>query len=139
MSAPEWIDAGEIRRRVTPDTARRALLAALRGGFDPAGDPPRTGPLAGGGQFLIMASSTATAAGVKVLSVAPKNPDRGLPRIQAWYVLMDAETLTPSVLLDGTALTELRRPEASRRAAASATRSTTAPLRPRGGCRRAAR
>lgn len=109
-SAPEWIGADEILRRVSPDAARRMLHEALAGGFDPAGDPPRSSPRLGAGQLLIMPSQTADAVGVKVLSVAPDNPARGLPRIQAWYVLMDAETLTPSVLLDGSALTALRTP-----------------------------
>ena len=60
-----------------------------------------------------MPSTTRRAAGVKVLSVAPGNPARGLDRIQAVYVLMDAETLTPSVLIDGAALTSLRTPAVS--------------------------
>ncbi|WP_116115975.1 ornithine cyclodeaminase family protein [Austwickia chelonae] len=117
MSTPTWIDADEVLRRVSADRARRLLRAALEGGLDPALDPPRSSPEAGAGQLLLMPSSTATSAGVKVLSVAPANPGRGLPRIQAWYVLMDAETLTPSVLLDGTALTALRTPATSALAA----------------------
>ncbi len=56
-------------------------------------------------------------AGVKVLTVAPANPDRGLPRIQGVYLLCDAETLTPRALLDGTALTTLRTPALSALAA----------------------
>ncbi|MGC3955942.1 MAG: ornithine cyclodeaminase family protein [Propionicimonas sp.] len=110
MTRPEWIGADEILRRISPDAARRLLSEALAGGFDPAGDSPRSGPRLGSGQLLIMPSQTADAVGVKVLSVAPENPARGLPRIQAWYVLMDAATLTPSVLLDGSALTALRTP-----------------------------
>ena len=109
-SRPEWIGADEILRRVSPAAARRLLHEALAGGLDPAGDPPRSGPQLGAGQLLIMPSQTADAVGVKVLSVAPENPARGLPRIQAWYILMDAATLTPSVLLDGSALTALRTP-----------------------------
>lgn len=112
-----WLDAEEVRRRVSPDQARRLLRAALDGGLDPANDPPRSTPAAGAGQLLIMPSATAESVGVKVLSVAPDNPQRGLPRIQAWYVYMDAATLTPSVLLDGTALTALRTPATSALAA----------------------
>lgn len=48
--------------------------------------------------------------GVKIASVSPDNPDRGLPRIQALYMLMDSETLTPKLIVDGSALTELRTP-----------------------------
>ncbi len=109
-STPEWIGADEILRRISPDAARRLLREALAGGLDPAGDPPRSGPQLGAGQLLIMPSQTRDSVGVKVLSVAPDNPAQGLPRIQAWYVLMDAATLTPSVLLDGSALTALRTP-----------------------------
>ncbi len=60
-----------------------------------------------------MPSSTQHAVGVKALSVAPGNPDRGLERIQALYVLFDADTLAPSIILDGTAITSLRTPAVS--------------------------
>lgn len=114
---PLWLDAEEVRRRVSPDRARRLLRAALEAGLDPAADPPRAAPTAGAGQLLIMPSATSHSVGVKVLSVAPTNPDQGLPRIQGWYVYMDAGTLTPQVLLDGTALTALRTPAISALAA----------------------
>ncbi|WP_284304975.1 ornithine cyclodeaminase family protein [Mobilicoccus caccae] len=113
MSAPTWIGGEEVRERVSPDRARRLLEQAILDGFDPAGDPPRAAPRTEHGQLLVMPSTTATAAGVKVASVAPDNPARGLERIQALYVLMDAETLTPSVLMDGTSLTALRTPAVS--------------------------
>ena len=48
------------------------------------------------------------AGGVKLASVAPGNPGRGLPRIQGIYVLFDPETLAPAALVDGSALTCLR-------------------------------
>jgi len=60
-----------------------------------------------------MPSASRRAAGVKVASVAPGNPARGLDRIQALYVLLDAATLTPSAVLDGAALTTLRTPAVS--------------------------
>ncbi len=113
MKQPRWIDAEEVRRLVTPDRARRLLVAALAQGLDPAADPPRATPEVRQGQLLIMPSETVHSVGVKVLSVAPDNPARGRPRIQALYVLMDADTLTPSVLIDGTAITGLRTPAVS--------------------------
>ena len=113
MDQPRWIGAEEARRRVTPDRARRLVIAALAQGLDPAADPPRGTPVVRQGQLLIMPSETAHSVGVKVLSVAPDNPARGRERIQALYVLMDAETLTPSVLIDGTAITSLRTPAVS--------------------------
>ena len=56
---------------------------------------------------------TPAAAGVKVVTVAPDNPARGLPRIQAAYLLFDRETLALRAVLDGTALTTLRTPAVS--------------------------
>lgn len=113
MEQPRWIGAAEVRQTVSPDRARRLIVAALAQGLDPAEDPPRSAPVVRAGQLLIMPSEAPHCVGVKVLSVAPDNPQNGHERIQALYVLMDAETLTPSVLLDGTAITSLRTPAVS--------------------------
>jgi ornithine cyclodeaminase len=110
---PTWIGADELVRRVPPSRARELLRSALAAGFDPASDPPRTILEAGTGHLLLMPSAGATAVGTKVLSLARDNPARGLPSIQAVYVLMDAETLTPQALIDGIALTNLRTPAVS--------------------------
>lgn len=96
-----------------PAGAVRAITDALRGGLDPAHDPPRAAVDLSRGQFLLMPSETANAAGVKVATVAPGNPSRGLPRIQATYLLFDRETLALQAVLDGTALTTLRTPAVS--------------------------
>jgi len=47
-----------------------------------------------------MPSQTSRAAGVKVVTVAPGNPARGQPRIQAVYLLFDAATLSLRATLD---------------------------------------
>jgi ornithine cyclodeaminase len=65
------------------------------------------------GQFLLMPSESSAAAGVKVVTVAPGNPARGLPRIQAAYLLFERETLALRAVLDGAALTALRTPAVS--------------------------
>lgn len=96
-----------------PGPAVRAVTDALRGGLDPTADPARTGVPLASGEFLLMPSETATGAGVKVVSVAPGNPARGLPRIQAVYLLFDPQTLALRAVLDGTALTTLRTPAVS--------------------------
>ena len=93
--------------------AIEAVLRALREGFDPALDPPRAAVNLSHGQFLLMPSEVAAAAGVKVVTVAPDNPASGLPRIQAAYLLFDASTLALRAVLDGTALTTLRTPAVS--------------------------
>jgi ornithine cyclodeaminase len=96
-----------------PAAAVRAITDALRGGTDPAADPPRVPVALTHGQFLLMPSEAAAAAGVKVVTVAPDNPSHGLPRIQAAYLLFDRETLALRAVLDGTALTALRTPAVS--------------------------
>lgn len=110
---PIWYTAEEIVARVSPDRARRLVAQVLVEGFDPATDPARISTPAGSGHLLLMPSTIAGWTGVKVASVAPDNPARGLPRIQAVHVLLDAATLTPRALLDGAALTTLRTPAVS--------------------------
>jgi ornithine cyclodeaminase len=90
-----------------------AITTALREGLDPAADPARVSVDLANGQFLLMPSETPTAAGVKVVTVAPANPTRGLPRVQAAYLLFDQDSLTLQAILDGTALTTLRTPAVS--------------------------
>jgi ornithine cyclodeaminase len=108
VSPPPFIDSETIEKLLAPRQAIDALEAALRDGLDPEADPPRVAVGADAGQLLLMPSSAGHAVGVKVVSVAPGNADRGLPRIQGVYVLLDPATLTPVALLDGIALTNLR-------------------------------
>ena len=48
------------------------------------------------------------ALGTKVVTVFPKNPQQGLPAIQALVVLFDAATGSPLAIFEGTHLTRLR-------------------------------
>jgi ornithine cyclodeaminase len=96
-----------------PAAAVRAISEALRGGLDPAADPPRVSVGLSHGEFLLMPSEAPAAAGVKVVTVAPGNPARGLPRIHGIYLLFDRESLALRAVLDGTALTTLRTPAVS--------------------------
>ena len=43
-----------------------------------------------------MPSESPAAVGVKLVTVAPGNAARGLPRIQGVYLLFDRETLAPA-------------------------------------------
>jgi ornithine cyclodeaminase len=88
--------------------AVEALRAALRGGLDPEDDWARTRVPMRHGELLLMPAEWGRYAGMKVVTVAPDNPLRGLPRIQGTYLLLDAESLTPLAVLDGTELTTLR-------------------------------
>jgi ornithine cyclodeaminase/alanine dehydrogenase-like protein (mu-crystallin family) len=107
-----FLDEDDVRA-LGPQAAVRAITEALRGGLDPALDPPRVPVRLSHGEFLLMPAEAASAAGVKVVTVAPDNPARGLPRIQAAYLLFDVETLALRAVLDGTALTTLRTPAVS--------------------------
>ncbi len=90
-----------------PD-AVAALRAALCDGLDPEADWARAVVPVEHGQLLLMPAEWRRYAGIKVATVAPGNPARGLPRIQGGYQLFDAETLTPLTMLDAAALTTLR-------------------------------
>lgn len=108
-----WVDADTIFRVLPWVDAVEAVGLALSAGLDPAADPSRVAVPVGAGELLLMPSEAADRVGIKVASVAPGNTVRGLPRIQAVYILMDAATLTPLALLDGTALTTVRTPAVS--------------------------
>ena len=43
-----------------------------------------------------------------MLTLVPHNPERNLPRIQGLYILFDAQTGTPTAVLDGSELTAVR-------------------------------
>jgi ornithine cyclodeaminase len=112
-AALPYLDAAAVRRALPPAAAVAAVEAALRGGLDPAADVPRSRVGLEHGTLLLMPAQSAGHAGVKVVTVAPDNPARGLPLISAVYVLFDAATLRPAALLDGAALTTLRTPAVS--------------------------
>jgi ornithine cyclodeaminase/alanine dehydrogenase-like protein (mu-crystallin family) len=104
---PPYLSAAEIERRLDVPGAVEALEGALRGGFDPETDPPRSAVEVGRGELLVMPSAAGGHAAVKLVSVG------GEPRIQGLCVLFDGGTLAPVALLDGIALTNLRTPAVS--------------------------
>lgn len=116
-AALPWISADQLAAEISVDRARELITEALRSGFDPADDPQRGVVPAGAGHLLLMPATIGDWVGTKIASVAPDNPAHGLPRIQAVFLLMDAATLTPTALIDGSALTALRTPAVSAAAA----------------------
>lgn len=110
---PVYLDAAAIGAALSPAAAVEAIADTLMSGFDPTTDIPRTTAHLTHGHFLLMPTEAGTVAGIKVATVAPDNPERGLPRILASYLLYDAETLALEAILDGTALTTLRTPAVS--------------------------
>ncbi len=114
---PPWISADEVFTRVSYGSAIRAVQRSLRAGFDPAHDFSRSILDIAHGQLLLMPAQSPDFVGVKVATVTPGNPAIGKERIQGCYLLMDAATLSPIALIDGTALTTLRTPAISAAAA----------------------
>ena len=100
------IDEAELLRLLPIPDAVDALERAFRG--PRRGDPQRIRIELPAGDLLLMPSADAAHAGVKLVTIAPGNAERGRPVVQATYVLFHAETLTPTTLIDGTALTTLR-------------------------------
>jgi ornithine cyclodeaminase len=105
---PEVLDAAAVEKALPMPVAIAAVRDALRAGLDPAADPARSVVPVPHGQLLLMPAQWGQYAGVKLATVAPANPGRGLPRIQGAYLLLDGETLTPLALLDAVALTAIR-------------------------------
>ncbi len=108
-----WIPANEVFARVSYERAIRAVQRDLRGAVEPADDFARTIQPVASGQLLLMPTQSAEFVGIKVLTVAPGNQAKGKAVINAVYLLMDAATLSPIALIDGTALTTLRTPATS--------------------------
>ncbi|GAA3238852.1 ornithine cyclodeaminase family protein [Nonomuraea helvata] len=113
MTGLPYLDAATLERLVPMGRAVRILEDALRAGLDPEATPQRPIVDVPAGQLLLMPAAAGRYAGVKAVTIAPANPDRGLPRIQGTYLLFDGETLTPLAALDGIALTSLRTPAVS--------------------------
>jgi len=108
-----YVDGAALFGLVPFADAVAAVAKALSGGLDPEASLQRSIHDVEHGQMLLMPAETANAVGVKLSTVAPGNPGRGSPRVQALYVLYDRVTLTPVALLDGTALTTVRTPAVS--------------------------
>ena len=113
MNSLPFVDAATLQRLLSWRQAIDALADALGAGLDVTAAPPRTRVPTARGELLLMPAESTAAVGVKLVGIAPGNADLGLPRIQALYVLFDARTLTPRMLIDGTALTTLRTPAVS--------------------------
>jgi ornithine cyclodeaminase len=113
-----FIDAAEVHAAL----AYPALIDALRSAFSAGAEVPLRSSHSvtpEGDRLLLMPAWRAGEdLGVKLVTVFPRNPERGVPSVSALYVLLDGATGHPRALIDGEALT-LRRT-----AAASALAST---------------
>ncbi len=100
------IDAGELRRRLPVRAAIDALEAAFGAGVPPL--PLRTHMPTPNGDLLMMPAAARHGVGVKLITVTPQNPERGLPFVQGTYVLFGPVSQSPEAVIDGASLTALR-------------------------------
>lgn len=127
------VSAEQMATLVTSAEVVDVLRDALASGrVDPESDSPRLSSPAPDGEFLLMPAVGDEFSGVKVLTVAPGNPSRGLAKIQGIYLLVGSDDLTPTTILDGPELTLLRTPAvtvlAIRELLAASGRTPTTPL-----------
>lgn len=106
MSPPRWLDAAALAAALPMADAVDAVGEAFAA--DAIAAPPRDHHAVPGGTLLVMPAAGPAGTGVKLVTIAPGNPDRGLPLISGVYVLFEPDGLTPAALLDGAALTALR-------------------------------
>jgi ornithine cyclodeaminase len=102
-----FVDADELARLLPMERAIDALERAFGAPTLPEA-PLRSHVETAAGTLLVMPSHGSPGVGVKLVTLTPSNPERGLPFIHAAYVLFDAETQAPRAVLDGAALTALR-------------------------------
>lgn len=103
---PRFVDAADLSGLLTMEEAIDELEAAFGGVLPQA--PARSHLDVGEGDLLVMPAWSQEAAGVKLVTVAPANPARGLPLIHGIYVLFDQPTLQPVASFDAGPLTALR-------------------------------
>lgn len=108
LSRLPMVTAADFERAVTAADAVEALAAALRTGRATESSPQRTQTDLGADHLLYMPAAVDGSVGVKMLSLAPGNPAKGLPRIQGLYILFDGATLAPAAILDAVSLTSCR-------------------------------
>jgi ornithine cyclodeaminase/alanine dehydrogenase-like protein (mu-crystallin family) len=101
------VDAEELSRALPYRVAIEALDAAFRD-LDPGSTPPRASIDTPAGTLLLMPATSLDASGVKLVTITSDNPERGMPTIQAIYVVFDGRSQAVRVILDGSALTAIR-------------------------------
>lgn len=106
MTLPH-VGGRELGRILPVSEAVDALARAFGAAARPE-TPLRSHVTVPGGELLIMPASDEAGVGIKLVTVAPENPGRGLPFLHSVYVLFSPGTLEPRLTLDGRALTALR-------------------------------
>ena len=122
------LEYSEVMSAVAPRVAVDALREVLKGGFDPATDPHRQKVALPHGEMHLLPSALDGAVGVKVLGIQPAGSTVDVPLVQGSYLLMGGETLTPEVVMDAAALTEIRTPAVAVAGVLDRLRASSEPL-----------
>ena len=123
-----FMDYSEVLAAVTPSEAIDALRRVLIDGFDPATDPQRQKVGLPHGEMHLLPSALDGAVGVKVLGIQPAGSAVDVPLVQGSYLLVGGETLTPEVVMDAAALTEIRTPAVAVAGVLDRLRASSEPL-----------
>lgn len=106
MTAPPFVDSAALSQLLPMAAAVDALEAAFAGRLPEA--PQRAHLSVGNADLLLMPAFGQQGAGVKLVSVNPENPPRGLPLIHGLYVFFAPGTLDVAGMIEGAAITGLR-------------------------------
>ena len=102
------VDAAALRRALPMHVAIDALRTAFAREDPSLASPMRTTLATAAGTLLTMPAAGDAGVGVKLVTLSEFNPQKGLPFVQATYVLFDVETQRPQAVIDGTELTAIR-------------------------------
>jgi ornithine cyclodeaminase/alanine dehydrogenase-like protein (mu-crystallin family) len=113
--SPRFISAEQVRSLLSvqqaADAIERGFLTRREDSLDGVARTVLTVPdrqPGDEGEMLLMPAFGPEGAGLKVVSITRGNQHRGLSTIQGLYVLLSAQSMTPQLVIDGAALTELR-------------------------------
>jgi ornithine cyclodeaminase/alanine dehydrogenase-like protein (mu-crystallin family) len=104
---PRLIDAATLAAALPISAAVDALERGFRD-QEAAAAPLRSVVETPAGTLLTMSAAGEGGVGVKLVTLTPANPKRGLPFLHASYVLFDPQTQAPEAVIDGAAMTALR-------------------------------
>ena len=122
------LSSKEVLSAVALRVAVDAVREVLKSGFDPASDPHRQKVVLPHGEMHLLSSAPDGAVGVKVLGIQSAGSDVDVPLVQGAYLLMGGETLTPEVVMDAAALTEVRTPAVAVAGVLDRLRASSEPL-----------
>jgi ornithine cyclodeaminase/alanine dehydrogenase-like protein (mu-crystallin family) len=109
MSTPTQLTEADVRRHLDPARVLAAIESAFRDRYPAITIPARTHVALATGTFLAMPcyDPSRHALGTKLVTVR-RDPVPGEPSVQATYLLLDADTAQPRLIIAANYLTDLR-------------------------------